>query len=153
LVLEKIAALVLTFNRKKLVTRTINALARQSFPPEKIFVVNNASTDGTERVLAEYCKQHPGVPVEIVTLKENLGASGGFAQGLEHIVKNCDAGWIYMMDDDAVPEKRALEKFRRFYSTLSPRRRLKTGIRSPSRTCTAVSRCGRPSKDTSSSGK
>lgn len=126
--LEKIAALVLTFNRKKLVTRTLGALARQSLPLDKIFVVNNASTDGTDQVLAEYRKKGGDDRIEIVSLKKNLGASGGFAKGMERIVKNSDAQWIWIMDDDAVPEKRALEKFRHFYGSLSPRRRRKTGI-------------------------
>jgi rhamnopyranosyl-N-acetylglucosaminyl-diphospho-decaprenol beta-1,3/1,4-galactofuranosyltransferase len=126
--LEKIAALVLTYNRKKLVTKTLDALSGQSFPLMKIFVIDNASTDGTDVVLKEYRKSAKGDRVEIVTLAENLGASGGFAKGLEYIMENSDADWIWMMDDDAIPEKPALEKFRHFYASLSARRRLKTGI-------------------------
>jgi rhamnopyranosyl-N-acetylglucosaminyl-diphospho-decaprenol beta-1,3/1,4-galactofuranosyltransferase len=126
--LEKIAALVLTFNRKKLVAKTIAALAGQSFPLAKIFVINNASTDGTDEVLEEFRKKLSADRFEVVTLKENVGASGGFAKGMEYILENSDAEWIYMMDDDAVPEKRALEKFRYFYGSLSPRKRLKAGV-------------------------
>jgi rhamnopyranosyl-N-acetylglucosaminyl-diphospho-decaprenol beta-1,3/1,4-galactofuranosyltransferase len=126
--LLKVTALVLTYNRKKLIIKTLNALARQSFRLEEIVVVNNASNDGTDRVLCDFARRFPPGWVRIVTFKENIGASGGFAEGMEYILKNSKSEWIWMMDDDAIPEKLALEKFHHFYASLTPQQRMKTGV-------------------------
>jgi rhamnopyranosyl-N-acetylglucosaminyl-diphospho-decaprenol beta-1,3/1,4-galactofuranosyltransferase len=126
--LEKIAALVLTYNRKNLVPKTIKALVRQTFPLQKIFVVDNASTDGTDRVLEHLVREYADDRIEIVTLKENSGSSGGFAQGMEYILKHSTADWLWIMDDDAIPEAHAAEKFRHFYLSLPPKKRAKAGV-------------------------
>lgn len=126
--MDRVCALVLTYNRKQLVGKTIAALASQSVALEKIFVINNACTDGTERVLAETMKKYPKGLIEVVTLKENLGASGGFSEGMKYFLKHSRAGWLWMMDDDAVPEKRALEKFQYYYRQQPEKKRKKIGI-------------------------
>ncbi len=126
--MEKIAALVLTYNRKELVPKTIEALARQTFPLQKIFVVNNASTDGTDQVLDRIARNGGDDRIEIVTLQENSGSSGGFAQGMEYILAHSTADWLWIMDDDAIPEQRAAEKFRHFYRSLPARKREKAGV-------------------------
>jgi rhamnopyranosyl-N-acetylglucosaminyl-diphospho-decaprenol beta-1,3/1,4-galactofuranosyltransferase len=126
--LESTAALVLTYNRKDLVLKTIEALARQTFPLQKIFVVDNASTDGTDKVLAGLARRFSPDKLEVVRLKENVGSSGGFAQGLEYIIGHSGATWVWIMDDDAIPEDRALEKFRHFYDSLAAKKREKIGI-------------------------
>ena len=46
----KVAAVIVTFNRKKLLIECLHAILQQSVPVDKIFVINNASTDGTEKL-------------------------------------------------------------------------------------------------------
>jgi rhamnopyranosyl-N-acetylglucosaminyl-diphospho-decaprenol beta-1,3/1,4-galactofuranosyltransferase len=126
--LEKIAALVLTYNRKDLVIKTIEALAGQSFSLYRIFVVDNASTDGTDKVLEGVVHNDTSGRIEIVTLEENFGSSGGFARGMEYIFSHSEADWLWIMDDDAVPEERAAEKFRYFYRSLPAKKQETTGV-------------------------
>ena len=48
-----LAAVIVTFNRKNLLGENIRMLLKQTRPFDKIFVVDNCSTDGTPEYLAE----------------------------------------------------------------------------------------------------
>lgn len=54
--MEKITAALVTYNRKELLHEALEALMAQSFPVE-ILVIDNASTDGTEKMLEKWIKQ------------------------------------------------------------------------------------------------
>ncbi|MBN1524623.1 MAG: glycosyltransferase [Spirochaetales bacterium] len=123
-----IAGLVLTFNRKALLPKTLDALIHQSRKLDRLIVINNASTDGTDDVLKKYQKELAADFFTVVTLPENIGSSGGFSRGMEYIVENTDCDWIYMMDDDAISEQGAAEKFDYYYSSLKPSVQKKVGI-------------------------
>jgi hypothetical protein len=45
--MNKIAAVVVTYNRKKCLAECLSAIRRQSMIPDIIYVVDNHSTDGT----------------------------------------------------------------------------------------------------------
>ena len=49
----KVVAVVVTFNRKNLLIEALNGLLAQTYPLEKIIIINNASTDNTEQLLIE----------------------------------------------------------------------------------------------------
>ena len=80
-----VTAVVVTYNRKELLTVCLEALLQQTRRPDRILVINNASTDGTEKLFA------PGgafarPEIELVTLPENVGGAGGFAEGIRRAV-------------------------------------------------------------------
>jgi GT2 family glycosyltransferase len=103
-----VTALVVTFNRRVLLMRCLSALAGQSRLPNRILVIDNASTDGTRDLLQSegwLGRQN----FELLTLSDNTGGAGGFSFGLKHAVEN-GADWVWMMDDDAEPQPDALEK-------------------------------------------
>jgi rhamnopyranosyl-N-acetylglucosaminyl-diphospho-decaprenol beta-1,3/1,4-galactofuranosyltransferase len=64
--------------------------------------VDNASTDGTEAMLAS----RPGV--EVMRLEANLGGAGGFERGLERAHRD-GYEWIWLLDDDTFADERCLE--------------------------------------------
>lgn len=104
---QTVAAIMTTYNRKELLLRCLTALLNQTRSLDKIYVVDNASTDGT----LEYLKAHQLLPhavVEWYELGANLGCSGGFHHGMK---KGYSEGydWLWVMDDDARPEADALE--------------------------------------------
>lgn len=99
---SRIVAVVVTFNRSRLLRMVLDALLDQTYPVDEILVVDNCSTDDTADVLAEY-----GVTIE--RLDSNRGSSGGFARGVSQAAGH-DCDWIWMMDDDAVPALDALEQ-------------------------------------------
>jgi GT2 family glycosyltransferase len=103
-----VTVLVVTFNRRILLMRCLAAIAGQTRPPERILIVDNASTDGTRDFLqSEGWLQRQNV--ELLALDDNTGGAGGFSAGLKHAVEN-GADWVWMMDDDAEPQPDALEK-------------------------------------------
>ena len=103
----KIAALVVTYNRKVLLLRCLKALFSQTRQPDAVYVIDNASTDGTDVWLEKHgCLQHPALIYR--RLRENGGGAGGFRAGIAQAVNDgCD--WIWLMDDDAEPETGALQ--------------------------------------------
>lgn len=103
-----IVAIVVTYNRRALLERCLQALQGQSRRPDKILVVNNASTDGTGVWLNELAMS--GTPwLVAVNLPTNGGGAGGFADGMR-LGLDLGAEWLWMMDDDAEPHPDALEK-------------------------------------------
>lgn len=90
--MSKITAVVVTFNRLKLLQRVIASLQKQSVHIHDIIIVNNGSTDGTKEWLDKQNKLH-------IIHQENVGGSGGFYRGIQEASKTeCD--WIWCMDDD-----------------------------------------------------
>ncbi|WP_082612567.1 MULTISPECIES: glycosyltransferase family 2 protein [unclassified Nocardioides] len=95
---EKVAVVVVTFNRADLLERMLAGLAGLDRAPDAVFVVDNASTDHTRAVLERSVL--PGL-VAIHTT-ENLGGAGGFHLGLKTAYdRGYDAMWL--MDDDVIP--------------------------------------------------
>ena len=100
----RIAAVVVTYNRRALLEGCLDALIRQDRPPDEILVIDNASTDGTHEMLGQ---KFDG-KVTHVRMEENLGGSAGFYEGIRlGYEKGYD--WIWAMDDDVEPARDALK--------------------------------------------
>ncbi len=95
------AAVVVTFNRKQLLLECLDALLRQTKPIDRIYVIDNASTDGTAVLLQEQ-GFFDRIEISYVYLDSNTGSSGGFYQGIKSAFEGA-YDWIWVMDDDAEP--------------------------------------------------
>jgi len=92
----RVIAVVVTYNRKALLDECLHALAAQERAPDKVIVVDNASTDGTADLVRV---EHPWV--ELFAMPSNQGGAGGFHEGLK--AAHADgADWIWLMDDDTI---------------------------------------------------
>ncbi len=98
--MEKVVALIVTYNRKNLLAECINALRNQTRRPDAILVINNGSTDETEKWLKTQ------KDVEYLT-QENIGSAGGFSTGITYAFKQ-GYTWVWCMDDDGYPKEDAL---------------------------------------------
>lgn len=98
----RVAAVVVTYERRELLTEALGALAAQTAPPAVVIVVDNASTDGTADLVRERFAS-----ADLVELSRNTGGAGGFAAGTARALE-LDADLIWLMDDDTVPEPGAL---------------------------------------------
>jgi len=78
-----ITAVISTYNHAIFLESCISAISAQGDLITKIIVINDASTDHTELVLAGIKNREPRLFV--VTNKQNLGAVGGFKVGLKHV--------------------------------------------------------------------
>lgn len=99
---NSIAAVVVTYNRLELLRQCIGKIRLQTVPCD-ILVIDNASTDGTSAWVA-------GQPdLRYRNTGANLGGAGGFNYGMRWAV---EAGYdyVWVMDDDCLPDPDALEK-------------------------------------------
>ncbi|MEX0622024.1 MAG: glycosyltransferase [Candidatus Woykebacteria bacterium] len=127
----KIAANVVTMNRKSLLKQCLSALTKQNYPLAAITVLNNGSTDGTDQMLLEekyisklpkVNQQEPGVaeteikdakgrPVKFKYMgySKNLGSGGGRHTALK---SDYESGydWFWIVDDDTMARPDTLEK-------------------------------------------
>lgn len=105
---KKIDVVIVTYNRLEKLKRAINAFNCQTTLPMRIIVVNNNSNDGTTEFLEEWKKKNYCYEKVVINLSKNFGGSGGFFKGIEYALNN-NAEWIWVSDDDAYPEKHAIE--------------------------------------------
>ncbi len=106
--MSTVCAFVLTRNRKDLLLECIRALQAQTHRPQRILLVDNASTDGTEGLLREQGVLRDPL-VSFVRLEENRGSAGGYAEGVRLGLEE-GTDWLWLMDDDAEPRADALER-------------------------------------------
>jgi len=82
---ETVAAVVITFQRRDMLRRTLEGLRAQERPVDEIVVIDNGTTDGTAAMLAE---EFPDVTH--LRMEENIGPAGalevGFGYGLNLLV-------------------------------------------------------------------
>ncbi|MEO8240950.1 MAG: glycosyltransferase [bacterium] len=103
---SRIVAVVVTYNRKAQLRRTVQGLLAEDL--DELIVVDNASTDGSTDFLyniddPRLCK---------ITLDQNCGGAGGFEVGLQQAVARFDPDWCVVMDDDARPDAGSIARFR-----------------------------------------
>lgn len=100
----RVAAVVVTYNRLPLLQQCLQALAAQCAHLEAIWVIDNASTDGTQTAVQAMHLEN----LVYRNTGKNLGGAGGFAYGVkEAAMAGYDALWL--MDDDTIPEPEALQ--------------------------------------------
>ena len=99
-----VASVTIAFNAASVLPRQLDALLQQTRPLQEIVVVDNGSTDGTSRLLAERFPQ-----VKILRLPETIGVGGGVAGGLAYAARGKRHDWVWTFDEDSVPNDDALE--------------------------------------------
>ena len=103
--MNKVIAVVVTYNRLELLKQCISAVENQSHPCD-ILIVNNASTDDTELWATEYIKTADNI--HYINTGANIGGAGGFNKGMRWSVEN-GYDFVWIMDDDCIPKTDTLE--------------------------------------------
>lgn len=103
----RVTAVLVAYNRRELLRESLEALAVQSRPVDRLVVVDNASDDGSREVAAELLESW-GERARLIELDENTGGAGGFAVGIAAAVTEDGTDWVWVMDDDTVPGPDAL---------------------------------------------
>lgn len=94
---KKVAAIVVTYNRAKMLEECISCLLKSEYPVE-ILVIDNHSQDETGEVVASYLSSQR---VFYFDTGANLGGAGGYHYGIRKAFeKGYDYFWL--MDDDTL---------------------------------------------------
>lgn len=101
--MNKIAIIICNYNKKNDVIRCIESVFNSSFKSLDLYVVDNASTDGSVKEIKNTYSEQP----IIIENKVNLGGAGGFNSGIKVAVKH-DYQYIMLLDNDVILNKEAI---------------------------------------------
>jgi hypothetical protein len=90
----KVAIVIVTFNRAKVLESCILSLLKIRYKNYKVIVVDNASTDGTTAIIKSLFPS-----VRVIRNEENLGYTGGNNKGIEYALEQ-DCEYILILNDD-----------------------------------------------------
>lgn len=111
MIYSHVVCVIVTYNRLQLLKECLDAVIKQSYPIERILVVDNHSTDGTEEFLCNLRKEY--AELSYIRTQSNIGGSGGFSEGIKCAV-SYNPDWIWIMDDDTIPKVDALENLMKY---------------------------------------
>lgn len=101
---KKIDVIVVTYNRLPLLKECLDALIVQKENIDKIFVIDNNSTDKTSAFL-NGLRSNPIFYVKRLT--QNIGGAAGFEMGVQIAMNKGNGNYIWIMDDDTIPSNSA----------------------------------------------
>lgn len=93
---NRIVAVVLTRDRRDLLRDCLTALRGQERRADLVIVIDNAGSDGSGTMVREEFPE-----ALLVTLRPNVGAAGGFREGLKRACEH-GADWVWLLDDDTI---------------------------------------------------
>ena len=92
-------------NRFEFLSQVISAARKIGV--HEIIVVDNNSSPESKKKLSALEKRYDDL-MTVITLEENKGSSGGFKAGLLYAQKNTQCEYVWLLDDDNVPDDDAL---------------------------------------------
>jgi rhamnopyranosyl-N-acetylglucosaminyl-diphospho-decaprenol beta-1,3/1,4-galactofuranosyltransferase len=107
-----VACVVVAYNNGDNIDKLLESLLAQSKRIEEIIVVDNASSDGTAKVVKEKFPQ-----VTLLANASNTGVGGGYAQGMEYAYQK-GYEWVWLLDGDSLPQPTALEELGKAFANL-----------------------------------
>jgi len=103
-----VAVVIPMYNGVGIVDRCISAVLRQTEAPDEIICVDDFSKDNTYEHVRQSFPE-----VTVMRNEFNIGASGSYARGIKEAVSRGHK-LIWLLDQDDVPSKRALEELLSF---------------------------------------
>ncbi|WP_375399769.1 glycosyltransferase family 2 protein [uncultured Amnibacterium sp.] len=100
-----VIAVVVAYNRRDLMLEALAALKAQTASLTAVVLVDNHSDDDSADAATQFWPE-----IDVVRLPRNTGGAGGFASGLAVALLRYEPDWIWLMDDDTVPQPTALER-------------------------------------------
>ena len=111
---NKIFVVIVTYsNRFHLLKQSIDAALKEGV--YKIIVVDNYSHPDSREKLKAYEQSLPN-KLNVITLDENTGSSGGFKRGIEAVCKDPECDFVWLLDDDNVVQEEALSSLLNIYN-------------------------------------
>lgn len=99
---NKLNVYIVTYNRASLLERTIKSVLYQTYSDFDLYVLDNASTDNTEEIVAKFSDAR----VHYIKHQQNVGGYGNILFAHDH----CDKKYFVIFHDDDKMHKDMLEK-------------------------------------------
>ena len=100
---KSIAAVIVTYNRAEKLSKVLDSVLSQRTPVDAIYVIDNASTDHTQQIVAS----KNSTLITHIVLATNVGGAGGFHAGIKAAYED-SYDYLWIMDDDGYPNPEAL---------------------------------------------
>jgi glycosyltransferase involved in cell wall biosynthesis len=96
-----VAVLMATYNGEKLIGRQIESILNQSYQDFELIISDDGSTDHTIDIIKKYVAKYPNI--KFYQNKRNIG----FVKNFEKLIKECQAQYIALSDQDDIwlPDK------------------------------------------------
>jgi GT2 family glycosyltransferase len=100
--LPRVIGVLVTFRRPQVLRTMLEALTLQDRALDLLYVVDNAPSEESERVVREHAD--PRTEVRYLPSATNLGSIGGFGLGMRHAALEGEPDdWVLSLDDDDPP--------------------------------------------------
>ncbi len=114
----KVAAVIPAHNEEDTIRECVRALARQTYPVERVVVVNDDSTDGTATVLQKLQQKYAFLHV-VEKRADSTMRAGAVNLGIAELsTASCDI--VLVLDADAYPHSRVAEEAVAMFSADKP---------------------------------
>ena len=98
-----ISVIILNYKGKDYIEECLDSVLEQTYEPLEIIVVDNASSDGSLRIL----KEKYSSKIKLIESNANLGFAGGNNLALE----DAKGEFIALLNNDAIADRRWIEEF------------------------------------------
>jgi len=105
---HSVTAIVVAHDGARWLTETLTALRRQVRPPDRVAGVDNGSTDGSGRLLAEALG-----PGNVLTLSRTTGFGAAVHEVVRRLPPASGQEWLWLLHDDCAPDEYALQELLR----------------------------------------
>lgn len=102
--MTKVTVLMAVYNAADYLPQTLDSLLAQTLKDIQVVCIDDASTDGSPQILADYARRDSRI--EVITLTENQGQAQARNEGLKRAKGDC----VCMLDADDWFEPDALER-------------------------------------------
>ncbi|MGQ9469595.1 MAG: glycosyltransferase family 2 protein [Nitrososphaerales archaeon] len=97
----KVSLIILTCNNKQILAKCLNSVVAIKYRNLEVIVVDNASSDGTSKLISENFSN-----VKIVRSERNLGYAGGNNLG----IRNARGDYVILLNDDTIVDPKFVSR-------------------------------------------
>ncbi len=101
--MPKISVIVPVYNTEKYLEKCLTSLAVQTYKDFEVIIVNDGSTDNSDKIINKYMKKYPN-------FKGYLKENGGLSDARNYGIKKAKGKFIALVDSDDYVSKYFLEK-------------------------------------------
>lgn len=116
--LPRVSILIPAWNEDAVIATTIDRLMKVAYPEDslRVWVIDDASTDETPRIVVEKCKEYPGRVRHIRRVAGGEGKAHTLNYGLDVLWKSAWTEAVLIMDADVIYSRTAIRKMARHLS-------------------------------------